>query len=306
MVFGANWFDYTNKGFFRDGKKFAYYNWDASKTRGCVCDAHYGDVDCSKRMCPYGTDVLDVRDDLLLSTKYQVQELRFIANDQTLNQGHLMESITTSGSNSTNTGGIYTLSGETFALTFKSRLNETFTTIPISFDPYDLNDLVHDIQLALLSLPNRVIDGITVAAARDVAGIYPLAPSAFPGGVINGNSGDGGGMIGGFWSTLRAAASSTVNMIVVNVTFTGPSVQGPQHMITVEDYECASGCTPKISGLALQYRSDHVTNNATEIQLADYNSYECGRRGKCDYTTGLCACFLGYTGDNCNTLTTLV
>jgi len=96
-----------------------------------------------------------------------------------------------------------------------------------------------------------------------------------------------------------------VGQVVVNVTFTGPSVQGPQHMIIVEDYECGAGCTPKIDGLDLQTRYGKQSSNATEIRLADYNSYECGRRGKCDYTSGLCACFTGYTGDNCNTLTTL-
>jgi len=242
MSFAATWNDYSNKRYHDDAKTFAYNQWDNRKIRGCVCDATYGDVDCSKRMCPYGTDVLDVRDDLLATTKYQIQELRFQASNQ-----------------------LSTLSSKTFALTFKSRLNETFTTIPISFDDADLPDLVHDIQLALLNLPNRVIDGITVAAAMSYV------------------SGE----------------------VVVNVTFTGSSVQGPQHMLIVEDYECGSGCTPKLDGLNLETRYGKAPSNATEIRLADYNSYECGRRGKCDYTTGLCSCFTGYSGDNCNTLTTL-
>jgi hypothetical protein len=87
--------------------------------------------------------------------------------------------------------------------------------------------------------------------------------------------------------------------------FTGPSVQGPQNLLMVEDYECGAGCTPKLDGLELQHRVTFTNSNLTEGMLADYNSYECGRRGKCDYTTGLCKCFTGYTGDNCNTLTTL-
>ncbi len=242
MSFAATWNDYSVHYFEDDSKTFAYTQWDNRKIRGCVCDATYGDVDCSKRLCPYGTDVLDVRDDLLVSTKYQVQELKFKASDM-----------------------LSTLQKKTFALTFKSRLNETFTTIPIAFDENDLPDLVHDIQLALLNLPNRVIDGITVAAATSYANGY----------------------------------------VKVNITFTGPSVQGPQHMIIVEDYECGAGCTPKIDGLNLETRHLRSPSNATEIRLADYNSYECGRRGKCDYTSGLCSCFTGYTGDNCNTLTTL-
>jgi len=243
MAYAATWNDYSNQYYYDDAKTFSYTQWDTRKTRGCVCDATYGDVDCSKRMCPYGTDVLDVRDDLLVSTKYQVQELRFLASDQ-----------------------LSTLNSKTFALTFKSRLNETFTTIPIAFDDADLPDLVHDIQLALLNLPNRVIDGITVAAA---------------------------------------VSSYSSGEVVVNITFTGNAVQGPQHLLIVEDYECGAGCTPKLDGLNLQTRYTAKSSNATEIRLADYNSYECGRRGKCDYSTGLCQCFTGYTGDNCNTLTTL-
>merc|ERR1712054_757940 len=76
-----------------------------------------------------------------------------------------------------------------------------------------------------------------------------------------------------------------IDMVKVSVTFTGPSVQGPQHFLQVHDY---------------------YNSNITETTLADWNSYECGRRGKCDYETGLCQCFAGYFGDNCNTLTTLV
>lgn len=140
MTFSAAW-DEEKLTYFKGGElTYDYNNWDTRKTRGCVCDATYGDIDCSKRMCPYGNDVLAVRNNLLLDEKYQVQRLIFQSssyNTRDLNQ-------------------------RTFALTFTSRLNETFTTIPIVFDDSDITDLVNDVHLALLNLPNKVIDGLTV------------------------------------------------------------------------------------------------------------------------------------------------
>lgn len=277
MAFAATWNDYTNQGFRTDAKTFEFNKWDSGKTRGCVCDAQFGDVDCSKRMCAYGNDVLDVRDNLLVTTKYQKQEIRFVSNDGT---------VTPPASS-----GIFSMTGQTFALTFKSRLNETFTTIPINFDASDLADFVNDIQLALLNLPNRVIDGVTVQAEKGLTSAKYGPDNNYT------SAGDADGF---------GSATVSRNMLTVTVTFTGEAVQGPQHLLAVEDYECSIGCTPKITGIDVQHRLNHQQSNITEVVLADYNSYECGRRGKCDYATGLCACFTGYSGENCNALTTLV
>jgi hypothetical protein len=99
---------------------------------------------------------------------------------------------------------------------------------------------------------------------------------------------------------------SSIGSVAVNITFSGSSVQGPQNLLEVIDYSCGSGCTPRLTGLYMETRYWRSSSNITEEQSSDFHSYECGRRGKCDYTTGLCNCFLGYTGDNCDTLTTLV
>jgi len=188
---------------------------------------------------------MDARPDLTNPAKYQVQYINFHAHARLLNA----------------TNGLY---GETFALTFKSRLNETFTTLPIPFfsDPDDFPNFVLDVQEALKRLPNRVIDNIDVAGSYDPYG----------------------------------------NTAYLNITFTGAHVQGPQNLITVRSYSCGDGCTPKLTGLDLQ----PLTMNVTEVQKSDFNSYECGRRGKCDYTTGICNCFAGYSGATCGTISCLV
>ena len=194
--------------------------WDYKKTRLCVCDPEYGDLDCSKRMCPWGNDMMDVRTDLTQARKYQVQNLWFIHEDN-----------------------IDELNGQSFAITFKTHLNETFTTTPIIFDPSweGTAKFVNDIRKALLRLPNRVIDAIEVHGSR-------YSDREFH----------------------------------VNVTFIGECVQGAQNLLLIETHKCGDGCTPKIDGLNLVV----FAQNASHVTDADYNSYECGNRGKCDYETG--------------------
>lgn len=249
LAYGAVAADYDQNSQYlpQTAETFTYYEWDKGKTRGCVCDPEYGDADCSKRMCPYGTDIMDQRDKLTVTGKYQVQKFLFTSDASVLGQSWEDHTVT-------------------FALTFKSKLNETYTTQPINMysGPGDFRQFLLNIRDALMRLPNRVIDRVDVAGHHD---------SAF-------------------------------NRAYVNVTFNGDNVQGPQHKLTVKAYHCGDGCTPKVSGL-----SDYLmpgSQNITELQLSDYNSFECGRRGKCDYETGVCNCFAGYSGASCGTISCLV
>jgi hypothetical protein len=243
--------------------KITYEGWDSKKNRQCVCDAQYTDVDCSKRMCPHGDDVLDVRDNLLLTEKSQTQYITFVQEDD----------------------GFDGTTRQTFALTFKSRLNETFTTYPISTKgTASTAELRDDVHLALLTLPNKVIDKCEVKVYNKV---------------VTETSADGS-------STALPYVANMKRKTDIEIVFTGDAVQGPQNLLMVEDLLCEEGCTPKLTGLRLQYKVDFLQSNITQLVAADKNSYECGRRGRCDYSSGLCDCFEGYTGENCNTQTTLV
>lgn len=245
-------------------KSFDYRYWDKTKTRGCVCDPEYADVDCSKRMCPYGNDVMDHRPDTTDAFVYHTQRITFTATDT-----KELKDVATKD--------------RTFALKFTSKLNETFTTIPIVFKGYtntgetgeaqtvlthdQWNTFSDDVEAALMALPNEVIDNIDVR----------------------------------YWMPDAAA---TPEVGYMNITFTGSHVQGTQNLLEVVHTNCGDGCTPKLDGFQLGI-SAHMTETETD-ESADWNSYECGRRGKCDYDSGVCECFEGYTGIACNTITALV
>ena len=247
--------------------KITYEGWDSMKARQCVCDAQYTDVDCSKRMCPHGDDVLDVRENLLVAEKAQTQYITLIQEEDEFNGD----------------------TRQTFALTFKSRLNETFTTYPISTKgTANTAELRDDVHLALLTLPNKVIDKCEVKVYNKVV-VEPTMTDFVDNHVAG--------------PTYHASMKRQTD---IEIVFTGEAVQGPQNLLMVEDLLCDAGCTPKLTGLRLQYKTNFLQSNITETIAADKNSYECGRRGRCDYTSGLCDCFEGYTGENCNTQTTLV
>jgi len=249
--------------------------WDSYKSMACVCDPGYIDVDCSRRMCPKGNDIFDTRLDTADDLKYQVQNISLFA----------------AGPFGNGTNAAYTeFANQTFALKFVSTLNESYTTIPIIIgDTLFISDddqtaaFAKTIKAALEGLPNGVIDtvGVSVAFAYDV-------------------------MYEAFGSQME---------LNIKVTFTGDLVAGPQNLLIPLVDECLDGCTPKITGLNLvSVQGDSEGTNppvkyyskVTEMERADYNNYECGRRGKCDYDSGICECFEGYTGLACGTQTALV
>lgn len=155
---------------------------------------------------------------------------------------------------------------KSFAIQFTSKLNETYVTQPIMWDTND-GTLEGYIESALKKLPNKVIDDVGVSVD----------------------------------------SSSNANGVVIDVTFTGAAVQGKQHKLEILQDACEDGCSPRISGLTNIRTFSETTLSTVEIStVGSHNSFECGRRGKCDRENGLCTCFAGFTGETCSILSALV
>lgn len=138
-----------------DAHQFRYLGWDAGMTRKCKCDPQWTDIDCNKRMCPYGNDVDDGRANMNAAAKHQTQMIVF----------------TPYRSSAGFTSDPARHNGKTFALKFTTKMNETFITKPIVYIKErvtntfgDCNDLTLDIETALYNLPGGVIDQVKVSS----------------------------------------------------------------------------------------------------------------------------------------------
>merc|ERR1712028_277420 len=135
------------EGFHTTSVALDYVNtlWDAGKSRACLCDPMYTEVDCSRKMCSKGNDVLDTRSDTTDDLVYQVQNITI--NVQTDETGEVDNGA---------------MNSSTFALIFKTALNETYKTTPIVYSWNRPERPADAIEEALLALPNNAIDGVYV------------------------------------------------------------------------------------------------------------------------------------------------
>ena len=240
------------------GRKFDDHSFDSDRSRMCVCDAGWDGLACSTRMCPYGNDIMDVIPGF--------DENSLLGMPGYGNEYAQVQTVTLFDADLDNSN----FDGQTFAIKFTSKLNETFVTQPIAWDTTDAV-LAGYIESALLKLPNGVIDDVAVT--------------------VDSNDNNSG--------------------VILDVTFTGESVQGKQHKLEILADKCEVGCSPRITGLAnLRTFSDTaLSQTLSHVQIStpgSHNSFECGRRGKCNRKNGECSCFEGFTGSACGSLSALV
>merc|ERR1719163_1164309 len=196
-------------------------------------------------MCPKGNDVMDERLDLTTSLKYQTQTVTLIGAGA-VGDGVAMNGATqcgAAGDEAATDACFADLVGKSFALTFTSKLDQSYTTKPIivqdiaGASPATLAGAEATtstaVQMALQELPNYVVDSCDVTCTYEYAvGVSKLYPS-----------------------------------VKCDVKFDGGSVAGPQYLLEVEADKCDSGCTPQLSS-PVQLKSALVAAGAADFKTA--------------------------------------
>jgi EGF-like domain. len=210
------------------------FSWDKDRARACLCDGGWTGLKCDMRVCPHGNDIMDNIPSPEIPQK---------------------QTITLYDANEDNSN----FNGKTFALQFTTKLNQTFTTQPIAWNANDML-FADEIRGALIHLPNKVIDDVSV--------------------VVDQTSGAAG--------------------VLIEIEFTGDFVQGPQQKLEVLTEKCDKGCNPLITGLENLRSWHVTDLSTVKITTSgSHESFECGNRGKCNHVTGICECYNGF-GKNMN------
>jgi len=176
-----------------------------------------------------------------------------------------------------------------FALTFRSTLNEEYTT-PV-MDAYNMTeDALED---ALGALPNKVIGYASVTLYRNLSKYNSTAyhkrwnlptknyDHLYPHDPVEYNY---------TWYDTD---------LVMLITFESAATTGDQFALECKTAYCDNGCQPRMANaLDLRRGSEcHVVNDYRESATVNW---ECSGRGVCDHGSGVCSCFQGYTDEYCS------
>jgi len=261
--------------------------WDHAKTRACVCDPKWTDIDCSRRMCPKGNYALYA----LTEPTPEVQAV-IITNVFTpgtdadfnyQNKKHI-DYKTSDNTNGTDANG-------DFALTFRSTLNEEFTTVTLNV--YNLSEEI--VENALNSLPNKVIEEAEVVIYRNLSNYntstYGLDKQPHGTGV--------------FPYSKETNYTWYDTDLVILITYAGAMTTGNQYALECRTAYCGAGCQPKLEN-PLDFKQNAECKVVDDYASAHAVNVECSGRGVCDYGAGLCQCYEGYTDEYCSTQTALI
>jgi len=272
--------------------------WDAYKTRACVCDPKWTDVDCSRRMCPKGNYALYQHTEptpevqaIIISNVFTPETDG--GNRRKKDPGYKVDTNLENLGNTTN--------GE-FALTFRSTLGEEFTTTTLNV--YSLTEEI--VADALNKLPNKVIEDAEVVLFRNISKFPDQADWKTK---LLAKHKLGHGMKDkkklGYPADPKMNYTSYAHDLVILVTYSGAMTTGNQYALECKTAYCSDGCQPRLLN-PLDFKEGSACTVVNDYTEAYGVNVECAGRGSCDYTSGTCSCYQGYTDEYCSTQTALI
>jgi len=294
-----------------------YSAWDTDKTQVCECDAGYEGPDCSMRSCPHGAD--------------PVQYAQYVTNSI---QGIYWSEMDSSAQIGEDVYYTVTYTDEFGDEWTSSLLSIGYTdgAVDTSVVGYSIEEQVEALNTSLLALPagiNTYVWGVQTGdrgfGTETIVGSYPdngdvdsdttsewvdSLEFRLDETVVDDGCGSSGAY--GMCFYVKIDLPGTQNPLRVRYFYRGNgetrSVTGAtdgfgsapsdntllESLVHVEDVQSARTWNDNDGDVEYAFISAAISSDDSEELDV------CSKRGVCDYDTGLCECFSGYSGLRCD------
>jgi hypothetical protein len=278
---------------------FDYNLWDADKNQACACDPGFFGPDCSMRMCPKGNDPLTNEPKHCSgSTCTSSVQYAYIGHD---GQGEDTDFY------------LEWESSEAAPSLLDNKLRSEIFTVKSGLTGDEYAELLQD---ALETFPNGALNGVTVSCEAMDQGAAAVASHLECNTALTDT--DEIELKLDFTNGPQGAVNG-LQAYVTRIENTGASMDRDDALSLTFRFDAGSGAAANVQAdadatmrarLGLSFSAGSFDNAYTDFdggahtgatpKAGNQENSPCSNRGLCDYATGTCQCFAGYTREDCS------